>query len=387
MMDPELQALLQQLLAAPPEYDSKGRPKPYSLTEAAKRTNFQQDQMQNMANPMYAIFSGQGSFDPQDFADVPAGEEKYQIPDDPLAAYLQLPDKTSDESVIADMVKQGAAPSSVVAKFKKNGVTDEKQLAKIEKQAQGLFDAHAKYRSVMSTLPGISVDENGDFQLNGDGKIVGNQLIIPKYERSPAAQAFDKAGLPTPDQTFSPEDFYKGDAGASDLAQKVKQLTQVTDASKRAVDQTRVADPAARDPRIAQLLALRANAEPHGGGGVDVTKGTPMEQQYARSMMANHPQAPIKNGTSAAYDRAVSAKPGARTPVRAGGNQHTAQRAAEDKYSHDMRSLRIAENSLKDATATDKQRQAYAQRMAELHQQNGITPLALMALKRAQGML
>lgn len=388
-MDPELQALLQQLLTAPPEYDSKGNVKPYSLTEAAKRTNFQQDQMQNMANPLYSIFSGQGSFDPQDFADIQDGQDTYSIPDDPLQAYLDLPDKTSDESVVADMLKQGAAPSAIVAKFKANGVTDEKQLAKVEKQAQGLFDAHAKFRKVMSTLPGISVDENGDFQLNGDGQIVGDKLVVPKFKRSPAAMAFDKAGLPTPDKQYTPDDFYKGDAGAADLKTKLAELAKQTEASKTALDASRRPDPNAGNAgRFGELQKLNGLIGVLGGAGTAGHHQGPVGADGISDPKINGAGAQGAVQNSDRYKQLLASSGQDRAAAFTVGKGQTAtQKAAEDAYGKNMRAQRIAENQLKEATGTDTQRKAYAQRMAELHAQNGLTPLTLMALKRAQGML
>lgn len=229
-MDPELMQQLMAFLQTNPEYTTKGVPKPVSLTEQAKATNYQQDQVQSLSNPLFAALLGGGQgFDMSQFADVQDGQDTYKVPNDPMQVYAQLPDG-SEEKTIATGINQGLSPEQIVSSFKTDrkyvDAPDDKALSRVRATANQMFKERGQYQQEISSVPGFD-PSTGTWSVPEGGTHAAGTLTMPKYKRSDIAAIFDKAGLPTPDKRFGAADFgYDGSQqqGLQDQGAKIAAL-------------------------------------------------------------------------------------------------------------------------------------------------------------------
>lgn len=240
--------VVMQLLASQPQYDKYGNVLPQGLEYQAKSANYQQDINQMMGDPLLAMYSGGGSFDPSLYQDVASsGSDSFDVPSDPLEPYLGLAPNAdgsnSDEFTVAEGLRNGLSPGQIVARFG-DGI-DPDTSKRIRQLAEGLFKEQSSYGQRMRALPGFYQGQDGQWSYDGPGSVAGGKLTVPRMERSVAAKQFDAAGLPTPDQQFTQADFGYGDdrrfAREDQLAQ-LKQLQADRAAAKAGVVGGRSAD-------------------------------------------------------------------------------------------------------------------------------------------------
>lgn len=372
-------AMLQQLMAfmqANPEYTAKGVAKPVSLTEQAKATNFQQDQMQSLGNPLFAAMLGGGQgFDMSQFADVQDGADTYAVPTSPLDAYATA-DPNSVEGSIVLGIKKGLTPDEITQTFVKKGLTntpDDKALDRVRATATDLFNKNHEYQSQVSQLPGFEQGPNGDWQFTGDPQhLVGGKLTVPKMKRSDIATVFDKAGLPTPDKQFSAADFgYDGSqqAGLQDQASQIAALAEQASGAKsdwQGAGGSRTAMNPMLQKAIGPLLAAQrprgensasSMASGYGFDTSPVQHHDPTPQTAGRHASSGHQTAPTANESKAYDDYAKLV---------------TQQRKLERQMAADTHVNNVAKRA--------------ANGLADLNAQHGLTPLTLAMLQRSQAL-
>lgn len=391
-MDPQLiQKLLAQLFQTQPQYDSKGNVKPFSLDEQAKALNYQQDQAFSLKDPILsAAATGGTGFDPSVFAPVQNGADTYDVPTDPLQAYLSLPDG-SEERTIASGIASGQSPEQVVSSL---GLTNDPEgLKRVRATANDLFKAKSQYQSQISTLPGYDT-QSGQWSTPEGAQVAGGKLHIPKYVPSPASEAFQKAGLPDPTQLFGLQDFgydqqgqaqklggaaqqLQGQTGAADAARQKFQMTaNQSSVDKGTLDelQTYLLSKFGRDANLdtASSIVAQPATSIMGGraGGMHTTPamtqaqvaGTPGPAELAKL------RASAAQGNASNYDLS------------------TDRGKAYATYGTEITKQRKAERQLTKDSASDAFHQAYAKKRAALAQQDNITPLTMTLLQRAQAL-
>lgn len=403
-MDP---ALLQELLAflqSNGQFTTKGAPKPMSLDEQAKKTNWQQDQYTSLSNPlMAASLGGQGAFDPKVFQDVQDGVDSYNVPSDPMAAYHSLPDGSEEKTIAKYLTEDGLSPEQIVAKFSNAGyknATGDKALDRVRATANTMFKARATYQDQISSVPGFD-PSTGQWSVPQGGQHIAGKLTMPKYKRSDAAMIFDKAGLPTPDQQFSPASF--GFDGTQQqvqggLAAQIAQLAgQHYNTHKSFMDQAAGDQQQAAQYDQMQQMLQRASASgpPAGhdaltpGDTVDAPAGATHGLAIAKGM-APVPQSPLealmaspewKNGFGKLSKQQVDSMKAAsqRSHAPAAG-------AAYDQQKKTAADLFLATNEARKYKVQSDGEKAYADRMNALHQQNGLTPLTMAMMQRVRGL-
>lgn len=226
-MDPQL---LQQLLAFL-------QSTPQSVSGQAKQTNYQQDQLQSLQNPlMTALLGNGGGFDPKAFDPVQVGQDTFDVPSDPLAPYLQF-GPNSEEGLIATSLQQGLSPEQIVQKAASQGgaYSDPKALDRVRSTANQMFKENVAYQNSLSTLPGYD-PQSGQWSPPEGGQVAGGKLVVPKYGPSELTQTFDKYGIPTPNTQFTSQDYgydpQSLQSGVDTLAQQVAALRSQAGQSK-----------------------------------------------------------------------------------------------------------------------------------------------------------
>lgn len=391
-VDPALMQQLMAFLQANPEYTAKGVQKPVSLTEQAKRTNYQQDQMQSMANPLFAAMLGGGQgFDLSAFNPVQDGVDTYNVPNNPMDNYVNLPD-SSEEKKIAVGIQQGLSPEQIVASFRDNqgyvNNKDDKQLDRVRATANGMFKEQSQYRQEIQSVPGFD-PSTGQWSAPEGSQHIAGKLSIPKFKPSDAAAIFEKAGLPTPNQQFGPSDFGFDGHQQQGLADQAAQIAALSDQASGAKQswQDQGGSRSAMHPMLqkalAPLIAPNNSGRPQGENPntapspFAAPNATPDEWAYAQSQGVPTPTSHAPATPQAAGRHAGS---GHQT------NPSAAQQAAYDKYTKLVTAQRGLERKLATDAKSSKFDEAYANKRSELTAGHGLTPLTLAMLQRSQAL-
>lgn len=358
-MDPELMAQLWAFLQSSPQ----------TVSSQAKQTNYQQDQLQSLQNPMLAALMGGGrGFDPAAFDPVQVGQDTFDVPADPLAPYLQLPDG-SEEKTIASGIANGRSPEQIVQDFAFTNPDDAKR---VRATANDLFKERSKYQTAIQSVPGFD-PSTGQWSVPDGGQYVGGKLILPKLGPSELTQTFEKYGIPTPNTQFSAQSLGYDPSQQSTvegLAQQVQGLQGAAGESKKTWQEAQSMD---RNNAAKFAEMRKMGAVGSGGGGGSSTSygsapGNPGDALYAQELQ------------DAAFRQGKDQKYAGKDP----NGMPSAQALAYGRYTKDITAQRkserelVKQNRINDASLNAKRR------VAENLSNMGLSPTTLVLLQRAQ---
>lgn len=353
-----LQQFLQMLLSTNPD----------SVDYGKDAYNWMQDQNDLMADPIMALFGGAGTVDPYAFAPVQTGAQEFDVPTNPLQPYLSL-DPTSEEGFIATAVAAGKSPEQAVAMLaEKNALykNDPDAAKRARELASNLFSGYSQYDQQMSTLPDMVRGENGSWQYQGQGQIQGGRLTVPVMGQSEAAKRYTDLGLPTPVDQFSQADFGFGQDGQDRLT-ALKAMREQLLAGGADVErlQQKYKNDRANDLQALELESP-SNVAPRMFDGPD---GNYVSSNRQRALQGTDPG--FDQSMREGADRARNGQPGLPSLE--------AFRNAQNNRNYALRGNEEQSKRL------DFDRR-YAEQMANMHQQAGITPLSLVAMQRAMAL-
>lgn len=377
-----IDALLAQAMGVAPNYDKKGNVKPYSLQYQKDAANYQQDAVDLTSDPLSIMFSGQGSFDPQAFAPTQVDKQQFDLPSDPLAAYMQLAD-TSVEGKVARSVAAGKSPDEIAALAQAGGLTDKKAIDRIRNLASDLFTKSWDYNNTMASIPDMAQTPDGQWSYQGSGTIAGNKLTVPVMGDSKASKTFKDRGLPLPTDQFTQTDFGYGPdrqavAGARSqaLAQMRTQLQGAekgytsahADALAQAQAQLDQFSPQSQASQVAQSVSV-------GPYGQVIVSPTAAISATAGTFDEALKHAFAVNGVTSQMRMANDMRHGAKIESQASRDAMRTRNGLSDTY-------KAALSDARKARSGDVRDQAYAEQLANLHQQYGLTPLTMVAMQR-----
>ena len=387
-----MRRLLASLMQSAPSYDKYGNVEPNDLDYQKSAANWQQDQYALMGDPLSVLSAGQGGFDASAYQDVQDGFDSYDLPANPLAPYLSL-SADSEEGNIAARIARGESPDQIAKAWAEQGESDADVLARVRETANELFKGQFEFEQGMQGVPGMTRGEDGSWQYQGDGNIVGNQVQVPKMVRSKAAQQYDEMGLPTPDLTFGRQDFGYDEGRDFQREDDLGQLAQL----KAAMDSAK--------GQFGDNVGTQRQIESFGRGPVPLSQRYKDAQQTSSGVPAPTSGMDSMTPTGPGLDgdmpkRLLATQMNGATPIDRGPTMQARQQLADllyapkkkeqiegyDQYRDSTRKLRRFEAEANHRELGRRNSDRGAQRMADNHTRAGMTPLTMAALQRMQGL-
>ena len=244
----------------------------------------------------------------------------------------------------------------------------------------------------MQGVPGMARGEDGSWQYQGDGNIVGNQVQVPKMVRSKAAEQYDEMGLPTPDQTFGRQDFgYDENRDLQrddDLAQLVRLKAAMDGAKGQFEDNIGTQRQIESFPRGPVPLSQKYKDAAQTSSGVPERSsfdnmapiGPAFDEGMPKRLLATQ-----MNGAPP-IDRGPTAQARQQLADLLYAPKKKSQIEGYDQYRDSARQLRDFEAEANHRELGRRNSDRGAQRMADNHTRAGMTPLTMAALQRMQGL-